>query len=438
MARSEFRIHAAGCGLGDILHSPLDFAAPSLAPYRSRTRGDGGLEMGRLVFLEDLERYSGRPWETILADLSGAFSRFRDANPGFRYAGGGAVEAGFNAGGPALAASVLAAQLLRKARIPVSFYGLTGDDTMASRIRHLVAQTPLDLSSYRQRPGRTPRTHVFTDPAAQEGHGDRFFVHDPGSADPHPDWVGESFFQATFNLYAGTALVPGLHRALPRLLEKGRRRGALNVVGTVFDFAAEKARPGSPWNLGGEEGAPSSQAYPHIDLLVGDREEFCRLAGLGDDASADVAVDTLLGQGLSAAVVTQGPGPIYYRSLGGAFGECRGFVPPPPELVEKTRDRLGNTGDTIGAGDNFLGALLSDLTLQILEDDFFPKAELHVERELLYMSPLRLSRAAAFGAVAGGLACLQNGGIRLEASPGERMEVMRAYLPEARPAGRPW
>jgi hypothetical protein len=57
---------------------------------------------------------------------------------------------------------------------------------------------------------------------------------------------------------------------------------------------------------------------------------------------------------------------------------------------------------------------------------------------LLGISPLRLRRAIDFACVAGGLACQQSGGLRLEAASGENLGRIRAFLPQAIPAGRPW
>src|SRR6185369_15038584 len=177
----------------------------------------------------------------------------------------------------------LASQLLKPARVPVAYYGSSGDDAEAARIRHTLAQTPLDMACFRRRPGRTTSAHVFPDPGAAGGAGDRFFIHCQGSDLPVDDvFNGETFFQAVFNVYAGTVQVPALHRALPTLLAKSRRRGALTVVGAVYDHAAQKSAPGRPWPMGegnGEAG-DGREAWPNVDLLVADAVEVRGLAGL--------------------------------------------------------------------------------------------------------------------------------------------------------------
>jgi sugar/nucleoside kinase (ribokinase family) len=426
MPSHAFRIHGAGCGLADFIHGDIDFHSPRVLPYHSRKTGDGGLEMGKVILQEDLIRFSaalraqgadtGATWEAILADLTGTE----------------APAPLFNVGGPAAAALAAAAQLLRPCRTPVSFYGVAGDDGHAARLRHLLAQTPVDMTSFRLRPGRTTSAHVFSDPRADGGRGDRFFIHASGDDFPIEDtFQGESFFQAAINLYAGAALVPALHRSLPSMLQKSRRRGAITVVGTVFDSAAEKAAPGEPWPMG------EGEAFPFIDLLVGDAEEIRGLAGSAP-ADVEACVESLLARGLTAVVVTRGAEPVYYRSIGGIFGECRGYVAQHPGLVESTLDRHANPGDTSGAGDNFLGGLLTDFIHQILSDDFFPKGEPHVERELLEIVPLRLRRAIEFGNLAGGLACLQRGGVRIEKTTGEFLGRVKSLSPKPVPAGRPW
>lgn len=409
MANPAFRLHGAGHGLADLIHADLDFQSPRFSPYRSLRPGDGGLEMGKVIYRDDLVRFAGRPWEDILAELAPAPAPI------------------FNAGGPALVSLTLASQLLRPSKIPVTYFGLTGDDSPASRLRWLLAQTPLDLSGFRQWPGTTPVTYVFSDPRALGGDGDRFFVHSPGTAFATPDILGEAFFQATINLYAGTALLPGIHKVLPELLAKSRRRGAFTVVGAVHDAAAD--REGRPWSLGGEE------AWPQVDLMVGNEMEISKYAG---KAGMEAAVDALLDRGLSAAVVTRGSDPVYYRSIGGLFGESRGYVPAHADLAGKARDRVAHPGDTTGAGDNFLGGLLASFFRQWLADDIFPKGDLHLDRETHHMNPLRLRKAVELGTITGGLACLQFGGVHLEKSRGERLGQVREFLPEPAAADLKW
>jgi sugar/nucleoside kinase (ribokinase family) len=420
MASSAFRIHGAGQGLADSIFPDINFFSQELIPYHSRIPGDGGLVMGQLVFKEDFLNFAGCSWEAFLTDL-------KNASVGTET--GTENQPIFNAGGPALVALTAASQFLKPSKVPVTYYGLSGDDVSASHLRHTLAQTPLDLTCFRQRTGQSPTTLVCSDSQAQSGHGDRFFVHDPGQVVCDPSILGESFFQATFNVYAGTAPLPFLHQVLPDLLAKGHHRGAINIVATVFDYASEKHSPGVCWKLG------VGEAYPEIDLLVANATEVRKLAG---HQNIEECVAILIGQGLTAAIITQGPDPVYYRSQGGIFGQTQGYVPVNADLSELILRANATSKDTVGAGDNFLGGVLADLMQQILSDDFYPKGEIHIEKELLQICPLRLRHAIEFGTVAGGLACLQTGGVKIEKSKGEQLGRVRKYFPDSAPLGRPW
>jgi sugar/nucleoside kinase (ribokinase family) len=109
-----------------------------------------------------------------------------------------------------------------------------------------------------------------------------------------------------------------------------------------------------------------------------------------------------------------------------------------PELAGRVRDRRAHPGDTTGAGDNFLAGLLASFFQQWLADDFYPKGELHLERELHHMNPLKLRRAIEWGVTAGGLACLQYGGLRLERNRGERLAELRKLRNEPALASLRW
>ena len=100
------RIAGAGCSLVDFFYTNVDFGSDAFLKLRSRTRGDGGLEPGRLVFLDDFERYAGMPYRDAIRPLVG--ERAPDAT---------------NVGGPAVVPLILAAQLLRHRGFEVDYYG---------------------------------------------------------------------------------------------------------------------------------------------------------------------------------------------------------------------------------------------------------------------------------------------------------------------------
>jgi sugar/nucleoside kinase (ribokinase family) len=350
-----------------------------------------------------------------------------------------------DAGGSGLVAMAVASQLLKPAKIPVTYYGLSGDDVPASRLRHLLAQTPLDMTCFRQRQGRTPSAAIVEDAPDVR--------HDPGTVSCDASVLGESFTQAAINVYAGTSMLE-LHAVLPALLAKGRHRGAINVVApgslsyngkssTEKSFTEKK----SPTGL---QGLIEGEAYPHIDLLVSDADGIRALAGrldaedAGRSAGVEESVSALFRCGLTAAVVALEDGSVYYRSMGGVFGRTEGRAPA-FAAVAAVADRvagsispLRNSGDTSGAEGNFLAGMLADMMLQILSDDFYPKGELHVEKELLQICPLRLRHAIEFGVVAEGVSRLRNRSLEPEASKGELLKRVRTFFPDTVPAGRPW
>ncbi len=159
------RIAGAGCALMDRLFVGVDFAGEVFRGYRSVSDGDGGLAPGKLVFVNDLERFAGRPFPYLLETLA----------PGSR------ADAE-NIGGPSIVAMIHAAQMLRGPGFHVSFHGVRGDDETGARLAARLAGLSLDCSSYAVAAGPTPSTFVLSDPSWDGGHGERCFVNDIGVA----------------------------------------------------------------------------------------------------------------------------------------------------------------------------------------------------------------------------------------------------------------
>ena len=65
----KVKISGVGCCLLDYLYSNIDFKGPQFSKYLSVKEGDGGLSPGRLVFTEELEKFSNKPIKEILSDL---------------------------------------------------------------------------------------------------------------------------------------------------------------------------------------------------------------------------------------------------------------------------------------------------------------------------------------------------------------------------------
>lgn len=61
-------IHGTGCCLADILYAHSDFSVPAFKRDLSLREGDDGLTPDRLVFAEDFERFTGKPWDAAPPD----------------------------------------------------------------------------------------------------------------------------------------------------------------------------------------------------------------------------------------------------------------------------------------------------------------------------------------------------------------------------------
>ncbi len=403
MKKSPLRIHGLGCGLGDVIFGNISFNSPGAGKYMATSSTALGFRPGALVFLEDLLSLSVTDSKSMLTEITG----------------GCEIDA-FNVGGPALVSLVLSSQLLTAFGVDVKYFGLSGDDAIADNIREILSKTPLHLNAYQKVSGRSPSTYVLSDPSWNNGHGERSFINDLGvCAEFDATEIPEGFFDATLCLFGGTALLPKIHENLETLLKKAREKGAITVVGTVYDFIAEKKNPKQGWGLGPEH------PYPFIDLLICDREEALKISATTD---IEAASGWFLQQGCLAVVVTQGPEAVYFCSEGGPFGQCAGLVEPPEALKFRIRNRSENPGDTTGAGDNFLGALSANLMMQLLDGRYELNNSAQVDREQFHMNPLSLGEAVRFASVAGALACIQYGGTHIEVRPGERLEEIRAFV----------
>ncbi len=258
-------ISGTGCALMDYLHADIRLDSEAFLRYRARRGGDGGLEPGKLVFVEDLERFAGEPFSRILEALRGGQEPDRA-----------------NLGGPSIVSLIHAAQMLEGHQAQVQFFGARGVDASSDAIMHIVSRTPLEVSGYLAFAGHTPFTQVFSDPTYDHGHGERTFVNERGVADLFaPGHLPERFFDAEIVAFGGTALVPQIHDNLDLLCRRAHQGGSIVVVNTAYDFqsevrrtAADRALAGSSeengarWPLGARDGA-----YRHIDVLVADREE---------------------------------------------------------------------------------------------------------------------------------------------------------------------
>lgn len=385
------RISGCGCALIDYLYTGIDFGSDSFKALRSRRDGDGGIDPGKLVFAADLESFSGLNLDTVLERL--VAGRLPDA---------------VNLGGPAVVALINLAQLL-EGEDQVAFYGFRGNDDTGRQAFEILSRTPVDSSAYRERPGRSPATWVLSDPAYDGGNGERSFINAIGEAGSFgPEDLDDDFFRSEIILLGGTALTPGLHDGLSRILSRARRNGAVSVVNTVYDFRNQQRNPAGRWPMG-----DGDASYPLIDLLLCDAEEALRLSGrtVIEDAAA-----FFMEQGVATAVITNGAKPFLVSSSGRLFKESNGAVSFPVSKKIATEIASGLVkGDTTGCGDNFVGGFLYSLARQLKSKE---------------RGAPDIAEAAAWAAASGGYACHYIGGTMIEREAGEKRAKLLPYVEE--------
>jgi hypothetical protein len=71
MSKNKIIISGTGCALADYLYTGISFNSPQFKKYSSKQTGDGGLFPGKLVFTEEIEKFSATPYPAILNELTG-------------------------------------------------------------------------------------------------------------------------------------------------------------------------------------------------------------------------------------------------------------------------------------------------------------------------------------------------------------------------------
>ncbi len=386
----KLRISVTGCSLADFLYANVDFSSPAFRSCASAKDGDGGLQPGKLVFADALEKFVGKPYAEIRKGLTG-----------------GRKPTGKNIGGPAIVGAINAAQILSDLPVQFDFYGATGNDSGAEFIRSTIAKTPVNTDHYITVEGPSPCTDVFSDPRAHNGKGERTFVNTIGAVYSYtPKALPKRFFSADVVWFGATALTPAIHEKLSVLLKKAKDNGALTAVTTVFDFINEKRNPGKPWPMG--DGAAS---YPLIDLLVLDWDEAVRLSG---KKTLETISAFFRKSGVSAFAITHGAKDFYVWSDGRIFRKTKLTVLPVSALVDADlAAHPEQRGDTTGCGDNFAGGFISSLIRQRAEGK--------------EPGTFDLTDAAAWAAASGGFACFCLGGTYLEKKSGEKRAKLQRY-----------
>ncbi len=338
MPPEKIVVTGTGCALADFLYNGVSFDSPAFKRYLSKQQGDGGLSIGKLVFIEEFEKFAGKPYGEILKEITGKL-----------------VPDSFNIGGPGLVSLIHAAQLLDQDRYKVRFFGSMGNDDVAQRIVRSVNRAPLDITHYKPFSSKpTPYTHVFSDPDYDQGHGERTFVNNIGAAwDYLPEMLSDDFYNSHIMCFGGTALVPEIHDSLDALLKKAKQHNAITVVNTVFDFRNEKLNPGRPWPL-----VHSDACFELIDVLIMDLEEAKRISGLNNPEDIQ---GFFMAKKVSSFIITNGANDLVAYSDGRTFEKTSPVYFPVSRMVT---DDLRKQGDTTGCGDNFAGGIIASLAEQ--------------------------------------------------------------------------
>lgn len=381
-------ISGIGCALADYVYNGLDFNGDAFRKYSSVKAGDGGLSPGILVFTEELEQFAGKPYSEILDEITG--QRAPDA---------------FNVGGPSLVSLIHAAQLSDGYNYEVKYFGLSGNDGTALKIRNIVRQTPLNIENYLMtNEDNSPFTCVLSDPNYDDGHGERTFINNIGAAwNYSPELIDNQFFDSQITCFGGTALVPQIHDNLTGLLVRAKKKKSITLVNTVFDFRNEKKNPQKPWPL-----LIDFEKFELIDILIMDAVEALKISG---KTTVEDAARFFSSTPLSSFIITNGAHNIYAWSGGRLFTEKEVFTFPVSEKVkEKIRTDKGFKGDTTGCGDNFVGGIIASLGWQLNEKK-------HGQFDLV--------EALTWGIASGGFSCFYVGGTYLEKKPGEKLALIK-------------
>ena len=382
------KINGTGCSMVDNLYMNCDFSTSVFRQAMSREEADGGLVPGRLVFAEDFERFAGKPYEDALMEITGTPPNSR------------------NIGGPSLVSLAHAAQILA-GRAEVRFFGVKGNDENANFMESVINNLPFREYMLVKKESPSPRTDVLSDPNYDNGHGERTFICMTGAGNHfYPHDIDESFFNAGIAEFGGTALVPHIHECLTDLLKRAKEAGAVTVVNLVFDFYSESRRQGQKWKLGAKD-----DAYPYIDMLIADRDEALKTAGV---SSANDAVQWFISRGAGAAIVTEGSRPTVFAAGKGVFSPAQTMAAPVcEEIGRELAAHPERRGDTTGCGDNFTGGVITSIAEQL---GAIPKGRLDIRECVIH------------GTAAGGFACFTAGGTYNESAPGEKRKRLEFYV----------
>ncbi|SIP88525.1 Sugar or nucleoside kinase, ribokinase family [Alkalispirochaeta americana] len=218
-------------------------------------------------------------------------------------------------GGSVAVALLHAAQLLRPRGLPVSLYGLRGNDPAGNRLVELLSRTSIHWDHFIQTPGETPQMHFARnnqppreETGLQETRDIPEATYTPGVTEKFClNHIPETFYHHTITSFEATGtlapLLPDLHKAVDR----ARSAGALTIVHSASDTLLP--REGS---LLGD--LPLTCAATELLLLT--EEQALILTGQPD---APAAAENFLHLGVSAVIIVATGGDIFFRTAGGTF-----------------------------------------------------------------------------------------------------------------------
>ena len=387
----SIKISCIGCTLIDQIFNSIDFNSTEFKDLCSHNPGDGGLEPGKLVFSEHLEKFSGLALSQIINKLT------QGRNPD-----------AVNVGGPGIVAAIHASQLLEANQdITIEFYGSKGTDAAGTMLETIVKKTPINTDTLTTMEGDTPTTVVLSDPLYHEGHGERTFINNLGTAATYNlEQVPETALKADIVFLGGTALVPKIHEAISPILKKAKMSGSFTIAATVYDFRNQQRAPLEPWPLVAE-----SSDYSLLDLLIMDKEEALRISGAD---SLKEALHYFKNMGVGATVITHGAQAVHFFAQSSWYTPAQISVLPVCEAIDlELQAHPEKRGDTTGCGDNFAGGILASIAEQMSRN---PQAPLHI------------LEAISWGVVSGGFSCLYFGGTFVEETPLQKRELLLPYF----------
>ncbi|MCK5674633.1 MAG: carbohydrate kinase family protein [Spirochaetales bacterium] len=386
------RINGLGCSLVDNLYSPIDFESEAYKKWSVDNNKGTSIITGGLIFGEELERSSGKKYKNILNEITGE-----------------KIIPDKNVGGPSIVALINIIQML-DSDFKVCFFGARGDDENGRFIAEKLTLFGIGLDGYVVVEGITPFTDVLSDPSYNDNNGERSFVNYIGAAGKISGHnIPASFFNADILIYGGTALTPGLHDDLSSLIKRGKEKGCLNFINTVYDFRNQNLNPYIPWPLVTDE-----MDYQRIDLLITDNEEAQRISGMN---SKEDSIVFFAEKGVHSVIITHGAEDLISYSDGTFFKEEGVFTLPVSMSAGNQMRSLPSesAADTTGCGDNFAGGVYASTALQL--------------QDVGHKMP-SLKQAASWGIVSGGFAGLYQGGVYYEKKQGEKLEKLKFLFEE--------